>query len=453
VFPRGRAHPNMLCFLPRLIFQKNMNTIQKFLVAQSLGPESLDAEAMLRRFDAEMTRGLEGAADALPMIPSYVTIDRPVPTNKPVAVMDAGGTNLRVATVCFDAAGKPHIEDYVRHPMPGTRSAIEPDAFFETLAGMIEPVAKKADSIGFCFSYPAEITPDRDARLLRWTKQIKAPGVVGMMVGAGLRNRLAARGLDRPVTVLNDTVATLLAGKSAGVARRYGSYVGVILGTGTNTAYVERHARIVKCRGLDPSGSMVINIESGCFPGAPRSPVDDRFEATTIDPGSYSFEKMIAGAYLGGLGGTLLQEAARAGCFTPDVARALLKMSLPSTREFDAFCANPFQAAGPFAAVPFSEDDRRTALTLGTVIYVRAARLAAINIAAAAIRTGAGSDPLHPVGITVDGSTYYRTVSAAFASRVQEQLRALLVPRGIYYELLHVDEAPIIGAAVAGLTQ
>ena len=413
----------------------------------------IDPAALLRQFDDAMTRGLAGAADALPMIPAYLTITRPVPINTRVAVLDAGGTNLRVATVWFDAHGKPHMENFARSPMPGTQGELSAGEFYEALAEFLAPLAAKTSAVGFCFSYPAAITPDCDAQLLRWTKQIKAPAVVGTMVGSSLRQQLARRGCDRPIAVLNDTVATLLAGKSAGVARHYASYVGFILGTGTNTAYVERNDHIRKCQGLNPAESMAINIESGSFAQAPVSRFDKLFDATTADCGSYSFEKMIAGAYLGGLGGIILHEAARAGLFTPATAQALLAMPLPSNQELAAFCHNPFLSPGHFATLPLTEADRRTALELCTPVYERAARLTAINIAAAVIRTGTGADPLHPVAINMDGSTYHRTKAIAFAARVQGHLRDILAPRGIHYELLAVEESPIIGAAVAGLTR
>ena len=431
----------------------NLQPAGRFLSDNGLCEAALDAETLLQAFDREMTLGLDGTPDAFPMIPAFVTIDRPVPPDTRVAVLDAGGTNLRAATVCFDAHGKPHVEDFSRHRMPGTHSELSAEAFYDALADLLAPLAAKTASIGFCFSYPAEITPDCDARLLRWTKQVKAPGVVNTMVGAGVRQRLALRGCDRPITVLNDTVATLLAGKSAGLAHRYGSYVGFILGTGTNTAYVERNCNIRKRRDLAPDGSMCINVESGCFPRAPQSRLDKLFDATTADCGSYTFEKMIAGAYLGGLGGMVLKEAAKAGLFTPATARAVLAMPTPSSKDLNLFCHNPWQPTDHLAALPWSDEDRRTALELCRPIYTRAALLTAVNIAAAVIRTGAGTDPLHPVAVNIDGSTYYHTKAAAFASRVQGHLRDLLEPRGIHYELLSVDEAPIIGAAVAGLTR
>lgn len=429
-----------------------MPNAETFLAENGLRVRDLDAESILRTFDTEMTRGLDGAPDALPMIPAYLTVDRPVPLDTPVAVIDAGGTNLRVATVRFDAQGKPRIEDFARHPMPGTQGERSAAAFYDALADVAAPVARRARAVGFCFSYPAEITPDCDARLLRWTKQVQAPEVVGTCVGSGLRERLARRDCDRRIVVLNDTVATLLAGKSAGVSRRYASYIGFILGTGTNSAYVESHANIRKCPSLDPRGSMIVNIESGSFLKAPQSRFDRLFDAGTVDRGAYTFEKMIAGAYLGGLGGTILREGAKAGLFSPAAGRALDGLAAPSSPDLDRFIQNPHAPPAAFAALPFTDDDRRTALALCLPIYTRAAIFTAVAIAAAAIRSGAGADPLHPVGVTIDGSTYYRTGAASFASRVQEHLRALLEPRRVHCDLLHVDEAPLIGAAVAGLT-
>jgi len=352
--------------------------------------------------------------------------------------------------VWFDAHGKPHIEEYARHHMPGTQGELTADAFYDALADRLAPLAAQAASIGFCFSYPAEITPECDARLRCWTKQIQAPSVVGTMVGSGLRERLARRGCDRPMTVLNDTVATLLAGTSADVARRYASYAGFILGTGTNTAYVEHNRNIRKLRNLDLNGAMIINVESGSYTQAPRSRFDKLFDATTADCGAYIFEKMIAGAYLGGLGGTILREAAKGGLFSPAAAQAVLAMPAPNSKDIDLFCHNPQLQPESFATLPLTENDRRTAVELCTPIYLRAALFAAVNIAAAVIHTGAGKDPRHPVAVNIDGSTYYRTRTAAFASRVQEHVREFLAPRGIHYELLAVEEAPIIGAAVAG---
>ena len=185
-----------------------MNTrIDDFLRTNGFDEHTRDSGRLLAGFAAEMAAGLAGEPSSLPMIPAYLSVDRPVPADKPVIVLDAGGTNLRVGVVQFDAAGTPHISRFSRHKMPGATAPISADDFFNTLADLLMPVVDAAETIGFCFSYPAEITPDGDGRLLRWSKQIQAPEVEGAWWA---EVRVAARGHKRRITVLNDTVAALL---------------------------------------------------------------------------------------------------------------------------------------------------------------------------------------------------------------------------------------------------
>ena len=429
-----------------------MERAEDFLKRNAFSLRAINVTTLLHDFESEMATGLAGGKSSLPMIPAYLSTGKPVPADKPVIVVDAGGTNLRVGVVVFDGQGVPQISRFTKHRMPGTAGPVSARVFYDTLATCLEPLLDKASSVGFCFSYPAEITPDGDARLLRWTKQVQAPEVVGTRVGSGLRDCLAARGRRLRVVVLNDTVATLLAGCGAGMSRRYEAYVGFILGTGTNTAYVERHAALIKVAGLPPSGQMAVNVESGNFARAPRSHFDELFDATTVDPGSYCFEKMISGAYLGGLGLTVLREAASTGLFTPPAAAAITALSALDNKDLDDFCHNPFIASGVLATLPLTDNDRRVLITLCTPLYTRAALFAAVNIAAAVLKTGAGHDPLHPVCITVDGSTFYRTLTASFKSRVEEHLRRILGGHGVFYHVIQVADAPLIGAAVAGLS-
>ena len=409
---------------------------------------------LLAEFDRQMDAGLEGRNPAsLAMIPSYVSMERAVPVGSPVLVLDAGGTNLRTAVVWFDERGTPRIEDFQKYRMPGTEGLdLSAFAFFDSLAERLRPVIDRATSVGFCFSYPAEITPECDGRLLRWTKQVQATEVVGKMVGAGVAEAVLAKfGREVSVRIINDTVATLLAGKSAGVSRKYSSYVGFILGTGTNMAYVERTERIGKAN-LPPGGCMAINVESGNFDGFPQSDFDREMDAPLPDRGSGTFEKMISGGYLGKLALVVFRTAAREGLLSAPAAKAILAMDDLANKDFDDFVANPYQAGTAFDAVPLDDADRRMLRDLGAPVLVRAARLTAVNIAAAVLRCGEGHDSLHPVCVTIDGSTYYKTKSVQFRSRIEADLRAILEPRGIHYDLIAVDEAPILGAAVAGLT-
>jgi hexokinase len=422
-----------------------------FLKQNGLDVDGIDREALLAAFAEEMDAGLAGRPSSLMMIPSFISIDRPVKTGEPVVVLDAGGTNLRAAVVRIDAQGKADLGAFRKRPMPGTQGEVNASEFYDQFAEFLMPIIAESESIGFCFSYPAEIMPDCDARLIKWSKQIEVPSVVGTLIGTGLLSHLAMHGYKRRVVILNDTVATLLAGRSAGVARDYSAYVGFILGTGTNTAYVERNARITKRDDLDPSGSMVINVESGAFQRVRQSAFDKAMDAETKDCGHYAFEKMISGAYLGRLGSVVLVEAAKAGLFSGAAAERLGELGTVSNKDLDDFCGGRPAPDNPFLAEAFSARDREMAVRLCTPVYARAAVLTAVNLASAILKTGEGKDPARPVCVNVDGSTYYRTLTADFQNRVQRELAALLAPRGIAYELIRVDDSPVIGAAVAGL--
>ena len=422
-----------------------------FLKESGLDVEGIDRAALLATFMDEMDAGLAGKQSSLMMIPSFITIDKPVKTNTPVVVLDAGGTNLRSAVVTIEASGKASIGSFLKRSMPGTTGELSAEAFYDAFADFLMPVVATSDTIGFCFSYPAEITPDCDAKLIYWTKQIEVPSVVGTLIGSGLQEQLAKRGFKRKAIILNDTVATLLAGKSAGVAKAYSAYVGFILGTGTNTAYVEHNAHITKRSDLNQTESQVINVESGGFSRVTQSAFDQAMDVQTKDCGHYVFEKMISGAYLGRIGFEVLKAATKKNLFSASAAATIQAWDKLSNLHLDDFCGGKPQADNPFIVDAFTAADREAVKQLCTPVYARAAVLTAVNLASAILKTGEGKDPQRPVCVNVDGSTYYKTLTADFQNRVQQELAKLLKPRGISYDLIKVDESPVIGAAVAGL--
>lgn len=424
-----------------------------FLAKHGLNLGKLDAKPLLDSFLSEMKAGLKGEASSLAMIPSYLCAGKKIPVGKSVIVLDAGGTNLRVCTVSFDERGTPSFSHFSKYAMPGFDKEVSCDEFFSILASYVEPLLPYACDIGFCFSYPCEITPDCDGILLHWSKQIKAPEVVGKHVGRELKKRLEPKGFSGAVTVLNDTVATLLAGVSASISRRYSSYVGVILGTGTNTATVAKNSDILKVPSL-PEGEMIINMETGNFGPVPMSDFDDRLHEGTLDPGRFKFEKQISGGYLGMLGLVVLKTAAKEGLFSPGAAKSILDLEKLDNKDFDDFCDDPLMAGdNPLSAIAFTEGDRLVVQELGNAVYGRAAFLSAVNISAGVIASGGGRDPLLPVCVNIDGSTYYRTKTAQFKSLTEQYVRGILNPMGISYRTVCIPDSPVIGAAVAGLTR
>jgi hexokinase len=429
---------------------------ETFLVKNRMHPDAIDLSKTVEHMLVEMARGLNGEASSLAMIPTYVEVDAQIPLDRKAVVLDAGGTNLRAALMSFSSEGKPIIENFSKHPMPGTGGRdVGKEEFFDTLAALVEPLIDQAEKIGFCFSYPTEIFPDNDGRLIHWSKEIKAPEVEGRMIGSDLRAALSKRGVAAPpeVIILNDTVATLLTGKVSQSDRIWGGYVGFILGTGTNTCYVESNSRIGKAAGLDSAHAQIINCESGSYACTQRGKADERLGAATARPETYWLEKMLSGAYFGSLATHTVSLAAEYGLFKAGTAALLTGLGEISTKDADNYTHNPAGGANALVDVMKKAGDASDAARLWYLmdaLLERAAKLTAANLAASVLKGRTGSGPLEPVCLTIDGTTYYRYYR--FQHRVESYLRPFLTQRDKFYETVQVDDAPLIGAAVAALT-
>jgi hexokinase len=232
------------------VMQDIVARTEDFLHGWGVSPDSIDMQKCCDDFLLEMERGLQVKGQGtLAMIPTFVEADNTIPRGEKVIVLDAGGTNFRTCVVSFDDHLKPTIDSFHKSGMPGVKTEVSAKEFFSTLADQVEPLIGQSDRIGFCFSYAADITADHDGIPIVFSKEIKAPEVIGMPVGKSLLEELSRRGHDvskKRVSVVNDTVATLLAGKVATGVSPYDGYIGFILGTGTNTAYVEHNDRIGK---------------------------------------------------------------------------------------------------------------------------------------------------------------------------------------------------------------
>ncbi len=425
----------------------------RFLQTYEMDVLDIDFDKNVQRFLDQIEKGLAGQDSSLEMIPTYLEAGAEVPAGKQVIVADAGGTHFRVATVHFDDNKKPIIENLKMFEMPGIDREVSKDEFFSIMAGYFEGVIHASDQVGFCFSYPVEIFPSKDGRLIRFAKEIKAPEVVGRFIGKSLNLALDTAGAktDKHIVLLNDTVATLLAG--CGYENRtYSSYIGFILGTGTNTCYIEENANIRKINDIDPANSQIINIESGGFAQSQRGKIDIRFNESTINPKSNLFEKMISGAYLGPLFLEIVRQACEDGLFSSPAVNALDQIEDLTTKEMNLFVQHPYgNSRLAVAAGKGTREEVVKLYCLADRLTERAAKLTAINLSSAAIRSGQGTDPTRPICIVAEGTTFYKMKT--LKSRVEYYLKEYLEnKRGIYTEIISVDNATLVGAAIAALT-
>ena len=425
-----------------------MKDVTRFLKEHGLRACDIDMDLLVELFLSEMQKGLKGEKSSLRMIPTYIEADNEFLKETAVVAIDAGGTNFRSSLVSFNSDGKLEMEAIKNFRMPGLDREVSKREFFETMAGYIRPFADKAGRIGFCFSYPTEIFPDKDGRLLQFCKEVQAPEVVGQIIGKSLLEALGTPG--KKIVLLNDTVATLLAGKSASFGKSYDSYIGYILGTGTNTCYIENNRKIPKNLELDHGKSMIVNIESGNFGMAPRTDLDISFDNTTMNPGNYSFEKMFSGGYFGDLCLTVLKASAGSGLMSAEGAERLNIISELPTGEANNFVANRTSADNILTDCFTTEQDRNISVHIVDNMIDRAAKLVAANLAAVVIKTGKGTEHERPVLITIDGTTFYKlhNLKDRFEKYFSEFLSG---ERNRYVNFTEVEQSSLIGAALAGL--
>jgi len=425
-----------------------MKDYKRFLAEHKMRTEEINIHNMVDSFTSEMLKGLESDAGSLRMIPTYIEADNKFKVDLPVLAIDAGGTNFRAAMVKISSSGKLEIKNVLNNKMPGLEGEISKEEFFNTIASYVRPLAEKTDRIGFCFSYPSEILPNKDGRLIYFCKEVQAPGVVGQLIG---KNLLDALGMpEKQIVLLNDTVATLLAGKSASIGHDYDSFIGYILGTGTNTCYIENNPNILKNRSLDSSKSQIINIESGNFSLAPRTDLDHQFDSATTNPGSHTFEKMISGGYFGPLCLLTLKTAAKEGVFTSDTASGLLALQELSSEEVNIFITDPKSGRSTLSSFMKDTTDTESCLNIVNCILDRAAFLVAGNLAAVVLKTNKGKTKERPILVTVEGSFYYKLNN--LRTQIDKYLRAYLSgDRERFVEFMEVKQSSLVGAALAAL--
>ncbi len=426
--------------------------VMSFLSANRLLASQVDEKEVLSFFASEMEKGLAGEESSLAMIATYATETESVRPGEKVIVLDAGGTNFRTCLISFDEDGKSIIEDFQKTSMPGVKSEVSAAQFFGILADNVERLIDKSDRIGFCFSYAATITEDHDGIPIVFSKEVKAPEVIGKPIVKGLLAELERRGHDvskKKYSLVNDTVATLLACRAGYHGPSSGS-IGFILGTGTNTAYSEEIRQIGKIHSTQ-KGRMIVNVESGNL-ALNLGPADESFFATTKNPGNYHFEKMISGAYIGPFAQHVITLAIGEGIFSKDFAERFAKIGPLSTTEMSYYLEDCHRKDYKLVeCVGDNEDDALALWLILRSIIERASKLTALNLTAAIIRTDVGTNPRYPVVINADGTTFYKT---AFMEEYTKYYLFEILEKGHgrFCHMVRIDDSPALGAAIAGLS-
>ena len=354
-----------------------------------------------------MTEGLVAEHQQVACLPAYLSQPDPALRGEAL-VVDAGGTNVRAAWVKLDGTAQ-----VIQGPLSGvlpdgrTRPVHAPE-FFGYQSDLLRQLAAPPDlPLGYCFSYPAEVEPDGDARLLHWTKGIKVTGVVGELVGLGLRSAYGRPGV---VKVLNDTVAALLGGVIFG-GTEYTQHIGLIVGTGNNMATFLPGAKLAKLGGAW-DGPIAVNLESGNFHPPHLHQADDTVDAISDNPGKQRYEKAVSGFYLP----QLLQ------CLCPH-------LRLPegaSSKEVVEWADRPGQEPASMAA---------------RWLLGRSADMVAAGLAAVADHLNEGN-----LAIQAEGGLFWK--ATGYRDRVESTLTRLINRK---FAIIRGQDVNLIGAAAAAL--
>jgi hexokinase len=388
--------------------------------------------------------------------------------------LDMGGTNLRVCEVTLtDEKGEFEIIQS-KYKMPEELKTGSADELWAYVADCLQQFLdyhhenEELDHLplGFTFSYPVTQEAIDHGILQRWTKGFDIDGVEGKNVVPQFQKALEERSLPiKLVALVNDTTGTMIASAYTDTEMK----VGCIFGTGCNAAYMEECGNIPKLEHLklDPSLPMAINCEWGAFDNEhkvlPRSKYDVVIDKESPRPGQQSFEKMIAGLYLGELFRLVLLDLHKGNECSMFEGQDVSKLDKPysidagflSAIEEDRF-ENLLEVADLFQTKlnitckkPELELIRRLAELIGT----RAARLTACGVSA--ICKHKKWDNVH---VGADGSVF--TKYPHFKIRQAQALKEILdwpakfgKGRGDPIEVLPAEDGSGVGAAlIAALT-
>lgn len=414
-------------------------TAREFLHLHKQSVDCVNIQQSLNRFLSDMTSGLKGCG-GLPMIPTYLTnIDRSrIKTNDKRILIDAGGTNFRVATGFFDENCKVVLENLHKTVMPASDGTyFSKEDFYNRIAENLRDNLADSEKIGFCFSYQVDMGADMDGTVVMFSKEINAPQVIGTKVGKETAEACKLLdGKNRRIVVLNDTVATLLGGMATS-SKSYSAYLGYIYGTGTNVCYIEDTSKITKVSDL-PKGEMLINTECGNFEGFEQGDFDAECISRTAVPNKQIFEKMTSGKYLADIIAQALETAKKENCFVGDVTLNPFELKDVSSLLNDG--------AFPFRFV--KEQDKVFAKEICQELIERAAKMGAIVNSALAIASC--KDTTLPVAIVAEGTTFNKLTG--YRAEFEKYLTAILGSRGMTYEIIQGQELNLVGTLMASMT-
>ncbi|CAG8602383.1 10146_t:CDS:2 [Paraglomus occultum] len=427
---------------------------QRIAVDEIIDQFTIDRDKLdeiVSHFIKEMRKGLNAPVKSIPNGTE----------NGTYLALDLGGTNLRVCQITFWGSGKLAIKQE-KYEISDSLKTGHHSQLFDFIADCIHQflihlgdVHDSTLSLGFTFSFPVDQTAIHKGALLRWTKGFSAAEAVGRDVVEMLHEALERKNVPvKVVAMVNDTVGTLLAHAYENPT----TIMGVILGTGTNAAYVEKLDNIRKLN-LNGSGDMIINMEWGAFDNERQvlrlTPYDEKLDQLSLNPGEQLFEKLISGDYLGKIthnvlldlvGRNLLFSGRSSNKFDNIGAVRTPHMSIIEADATDDLAYAKQLLEVEFEIPETTLTDRQIVQRICCAVGLRAARLSACALCAIIKHLGVENQKS---AVGIDGSLF--EFHPGFKHNLKQTMREILGNNADNINLEQARDGSGVGAALAAL--
>lgn len=427
----------------------------------TISPETM--RSISAHFVDELEKGLSKKGGNIPMIPGWVM---DFPTGKETGnylALDFGGTNVRVVNVALLGDSKFTFQ-YDKFSIPDEIRVGKSEDLWDFIANGVGKFVEKEFkdvkiekklAMGFTFSYPASQNAINHGVLQRWTKGFDVDDVEGHDVVPLLQKALDDKNIPVEVSALiNDTTGTLV----ASMYTHPDTIMGLIFGTGVNGAYYDEARNIPKLEGKLPSDidqdgiPMAINCEYGAFDNEhlylPRTKYDIQIDQESPRPGQQTYEKMIAGYYLGEVLRLILLEWYEAGLvfkgqdITPLEKAFAMDTSYPSRIEEHgpSYVGELFKES---FQLELTSAEQQVIHDVCILIGTRAARLSIIGVSGIIKKRNYTSGKL-----AADGSVFNRYPN--FKERATRGLIDILGgdEATFPFEFVHAEDGSGVGAAI-----
>lgn len=442
-------------------------TYERFEKLFTITPQRL--RMITDRFVGVLEEGLQKEGQTVPMLPAYVF---GWPAGDEVGsylALDLGGTNLRVCHVVLKGAGKFEITQS-KFRLTEEQKQTEGQKLFDFCADCLatfikdhfgdqngDVILEEELALGFTFSYPMEQEKIDHGKLVRWTKGFGNPNTEGRDCAAMFRESLDKYKLPiKMVSIINDTTGTLIASNYVNRDTR----IACIFGTGCNAAYMEHMKDIPKIKhlGLPEDEEMAINCEYGAFDSFKhehmaeiRTKYDEHIDLHSNKPHEQTYEKMIAGLYLGEMFRLCICDLIDEGIlFLGQNTYKLEKPYAFDTAFLSLMESDPtdelLTVIGLFThffGIDTTIEERQFFRKLAKLIGTRSARLSSCGIAALVTKMGYLDKGC---GVGADGSLYSKY--PGFADRLHQALEDIFGEKGRNIRTYQAEDGSGVGSAI-----